>query len=179
MCAPATYDDEGDVITTCGCVRTATLSLEFFLRERQPLLFGTTQWFASYSRRSAIEHVHSEARAHRDMNFDRFCSRVHGASRNHALITFGLVGLNVRKIRDWHLLRLAPNPWLAAIGDHSDAPPTDKLKRRKRHPRARALHECVERPHYLTARNSRKTFADVGRRPVPLVRTTAVPHQPG
>jgi hypothetical protein len=183
-CDPTTYDENGAILTTCGCAKTVTLPLDFYLRERQPLLYGTTEWFASYSRRSAIEQVNSEARTHRDMNFNRDWCRVHGTARNHAMITFGLVGMNVRMIRDWYRVRLAADPWLVAFpggpGSDDGADLAEKHKHRKRRPRSRALHEALgQRPFYLRDRDSRKSFADFGRRLVPLLRLRTTPRQPG
>lgn len=118
------------------------------------------------------------------MNFHRDWCRVHGTARNHAMITFGLVGMNVRMIRDWYRVRLVADPWLVAFpgvpGTDDSSELAEKHKNRKRRPRSRALHEALgQRPHYLRDRDTRKSFADFGRRPAPLLRLRTTPHQPG
>lgn len=74
------------------------------------------------------------------MRLARFYSRVWGKVLNHVLLTFGLVGLNVRLLRDWHVLRLLRDPWMAAIEDTSDVDWGKEHGHKYRKPRKVALH---------------------------------------
>ena len=79
-CKPAYTDPvTGKRVVPCGCSKTVTISMDEYARERQPLLYGTTTWGASYGRRTAIEALNSELRTHRGMNFRRDWCRVRGA----------------------------------------------------------------------------------------------------
>jgi hypothetical protein len=178
-CKPAKVDEDGKIISTCGCGKTVTLGLDFFLRERQPLLFGATAQFASYSRRTAVEELNAEIRTHRDMRFHRGWCRVRGTPKTQALVTFGLVGLNVRMTRDWNLRRLQPDPWLVAVRLNTDPDYRRLLRNRKRVPRPRALHEQLPVPRYLRSRAARAELARAGQHPVPLVPRPTPPLQPG
>lgn len=178
-CKPAKRDKNGDVVSTCGCGKTVTLGLDFFLRERQPLLYGTTKQFASYSRRVRVEGLNSELKTHRHMNFTRGWSLVHGTRRTHGLVTFGLIGLNVRMIRDWYLTRLQPDPWMVATHQHRDPDYAARFGDRKRKPRERALHERLPVPRYLRERAEQSRLARGAQRVVPLVPRALPPQQPG
>lgn len=178
-CEPARVDARGKKVVTCGCSRTVTVPFDLLARERQALLFGTTQWVASYGRRSAIESLNSELRTHRGMNFSRSWCRVRGAARNHALIAFGLIGVNVRKLRDWYTTRKQRDPWLVAIGDDTDPDFEAENAHRVRRPRRRALHERLAHPDIPRRREPRPTYPRTGV-PAPLqAHDGARPRQPG
>jgi hypothetical protein len=88
------------------------------------------------------------------------------------------------EVPDWYRVRLAAEPWLVAFpggpGSDDGSELAEKHKNRKRRPRSRALHEALgQRPHYLRDRETRKSFADFGRRLVPLLRLRTTPRQPG
>ena len=143
-CKPAYTDPKtGKRVVPCGCSKTVTVSMDEYARERQALLYGTTVWHASYGRRTAIEALNSEMRTHRGMNFRRDWCRVLGAARTHALWTFGLVGVNVRMLRDWYTTRGQADPWMVAIGDTSDPDFALVHLRRTAQPRKKALHVRV------------------------------------
>ena len=143
-CKPAYTDPmTGKRVVPCGCSKTVTVSMDEYARERQPLLFGTTTWAASYGRRTAIEALNSELRTHRGMNFRRDWRRVRGAARTHTLVTFGLVGVNVRMLRDWYSTRGQADPWMVAIGDTTDPDFSAVHARRTAQPRKHALHVRV------------------------------------
>ncbi|GAA3817006.1 hypothetical protein [Cellulomonas soli] len=162
-CKPASVDPvTGKRVVPCGCSRTVTVSLDEYARERQPLQFGTTIWHASYGRRSAIEALNSELRTHRGMNFRRDWCRVRGAARTHALVTFGLVGVNVRMLRDWYTTRGQADPWMVAIGDTTDPDFAAVHARRTAQPRGTSLHVRV-------------TTGDIPRRTEPRARYPFVP----
>ncbi|NTW39862.1 MAG: hypothetical protein HGA44_08215 [Cellulomonadaceae bacterium] len=140
-CRPAYTDTTTKKkVVPCGCGKTVTVNAEERARERQPLLFGTTEWAGSYGRRTAIEALNSELRTHRGMNFRREWCKVRGAARTHALLTFGLVGVNVRLLRDWYTLRGQRDPWMVAIGDTSDPDFAAIHARRTAPKRKQALH---------------------------------------
>lgn len=162
-CKPAYTDPvTGKRVVPCGCHKTVTVSFNEYARERQPLLYGTTTWAASYGRRTAIEAFNSEIRTHRGMNFRRDWCRVRGAARTHALTTFGLVGVNVRLLRDWYTTRGQADPWMVAIGDTSDPDFSLVHARRTAKPRGTALHVRV-------------TTGDIPRRTEPRPRYPFVP----
>jgi hypothetical protein len=143
-CKPAYTDPTtGKTVIPCGCGKTVTVSMDEYARERQDELFGTTDWAASYGRRTAIEALNSELRTHRGMNFRRDWCRVRGAARTHALVTFGLVGVNVRMLRDWYTMRGQADPWMVTIGDTTDPDFAEVHARRTTRPRKQALHVRV------------------------------------
>ncbi|NTW40636.1 MAG: hypothetical protein HGA44_12240 [Cellulomonadaceae bacterium] len=77
------------------------------------------------------------------MNFRRDWCRVRGAARTHALVTFGLVGVNVRVLRDWYTTRGQADPWMVAIGDATDPDFSAVHTRRTAQPRRKSLHVRV------------------------------------
>lgn len=164
-CKPAYTDPTtGKPVIPCGCGKTVTVSMDEYARERQDELFGTTDWAASYGRRTAIEALNSELRTHRGMNFRRDWCRVRGAARTHALVTFGLVGVNVRMLRDWYTMRGQADPWMVTIGDTTDPDFAEVHARRTARPRKRALHVRV-------------TAGDIPRRTEPRSRYPLAKHR--
>lgn len=126
--------------TACGCSVTLTVEADTELKNRQRLPWGTTEWAASYGRRSGVESINSEAKGNRGIKLGRFFTRVTGKVVNHLLLTFALVGLNVRLLRDWHALRTQRDPWMVAIGDTTDVDWKAEHGHKYRKPRKAALH---------------------------------------
>ena len=126
--------------TACGCGITLTVEADTELKNRQRLLWGTTEWAASYGRRTGAESINSEAKGNRKIKVARFFTRVTGTVVNHLLLTFALVGLNVRLLRDWHVLRTERDPWMVAIGDTTDVDWKAEHGHKYRKPRKAALH---------------------------------------
>ena len=58
-------------------------------------------------------------------------------------MTFGLVGVNVRLLRDWYTTRGQAGPWMVAIGDTTDPGFSLVHARRTAKPRSTALHVRV------------------------------------
>ncbi|MDM8085125.1 hypothetical protein QUV83_10145 [Cellulomonas cellasea] len=79
--AAYTEPTTGKTVVPCGCSKTVTVSFDDYARERQDELFGTTDWAASYGRRTAIEALNSELRTHRGMNIRRDWHTMRGARR--------------------------------------------------------------------------------------------------
>lgn len=131
---------EGNDTAACGCGITMTVEADTQLWARQRLAWGTTEWAASYGRRSGVEHYNSELKRNRGVNVVRFFTRVNGKVINHVLLTFTLVGLNVRLLRDWHALRLQRDPWMVAIDDTTDVDWKKEHGHKYRKPRKVALH---------------------------------------
>lgn len=139
----------------CACGRTVMIDVTDEAWRRQGemhreqgrkgrlLLWGTTEWAASYGRRVAVESVNAELRTNREISFARGYIRCRGAGMNHLLMTFTLTGLNVLLRRDWHITRLMADPWLQQIGDATDPDWAARHKHRARKPRKRALHELI------------------------------------
>ncbi len=67
-------------------------------------------------------------------------TRVFGTMKHHVLLTFTFIGINVRKLREWNITRLQADPWLEAIGDHSDPDWQAKHGHRKRRTVKKSLH---------------------------------------
>lgn len=130
----------------CGCAITLMLDPFENAHSRQILLWGTTEWSASYGRRVAVESFNSELKIHRAA-IKRGYTRVFGTAKNHILLTFAHIGVNVRLLRSWYARRGAPDPWMVAIGDTIDpdwsANPIFKKERAKRH---EALHVRLSLP---------------------------------
>ncbi|WP_315093452.1 transposase [uncultured Cellulomonas sp.] len=127
----------------CGCGTTVVVHAEEQARERQRIPFGTTEWAASYGRRSAIEHFNAEIKGNRGVRIERGFTRVYGAVKNQVLVTFALVGANVRLLRDWHICRSIADPWMAVIDDTDDPDWSVAHARfKRRQPRVRAFHEA-------------------------------------
>lgn len=165
-CQKAT-DTNGKRLRHCGCALTVTVDADEFARERQELLWGTTDHAASYGRRNGVENVNSYAKANGDIHFGRGFIRVIGAARNHALATFALAGMNVRKLRNWNITRLAADPWLTAIGDTSDPDWKSEHGHRAHRPRKKALHERlvhrdIPRRTNLSAKRNRRPKPPTG-----------------
>ncbi|WP_444663591.1 hypothetical protein ACT17Q_15635 [Cellulomonas sp. CW35] len=70
--------------------------------------------------RSGVEHINAEIKHNRGVKIVRNFTRVLGALKNHILLTFALIGANVRMLRDWHICRSMPDPWMELIGDTDD-----------------------------------------------------------
>ena len=127
----------------CGCGVTVVVDAEEQAWTRQRAPFGTTEWAALYGRRSGVEHFNAEIKHNRGVRIVRGFTRVHGAVKNHILLTFALIGANVRLLRDWHICRSAPDPWMGLIGDTDDPDwTTTHAQIKKRQKRKRALHEA-------------------------------------
>lgn len=124
----------------CGCGATVTVEVEDQAWTRQARPWGSTEWAASYGRRNAVELYNSELKHHR-AHLARGYTRVLGTAANHVLLTFALVGLNIRILRDWHAKRLLPDPWMVYLGDTTDPDWAKKHGHRIRPPRKLSLHE--------------------------------------
>lgn len=131
---------DGTMGAACGCGLTLTVEADTELKNRQRLAWGTTAWAASYGRRSGVEAVNAELKSNHGVSLARLNTKVRGKVVNHLLLTFALVGLNVRLLRDWHVLRLLRDPWMAAIGDTSDVDWGKEHGHKYRKPRKVALH---------------------------------------
>lgn len=127
---PATTCAKGE---PCACSRTITLRAEDDLQTRQRDLFGTTVWKASYSRRVAIESTNAEAPTHR-ADINRGYTRVFGLTGTSLLLAFGLAGLNVRILHDWHEIPGLPDPWAGSVDEPPDSRPRQKAINRRRRP---------------------------------------------
>ena len=126
----------------CGCSKSTTLQVDEHAWTKQiDVLWGTTKHAASYGRRPGIESVNADLKHNRGIHLHRGFTRVFGAAKNHALLVFAVVGVNVRHLRDWHARHLRRDPWMAAIGDTSDPDWAAVHAHRKRKPRHMALHE--------------------------------------
>ncbi|PVU82933.1 hypothetical protein DDP54_07850 [Cellulomonas sp. WB94] len=127
----------------CGCGVTVVVDAEEQAWTRQRTPFGSTEWAALYGRRSGVEHINAEIKHNRGVKIVRHFTRVRGAIKNHILLTFALVGTNVRLLRDWHICRSAPDPWMELIGDADDpAWAVEHTRVKKRRKRKRAFHEA-------------------------------------
>lgn len=140
---------------SCGCSLTVVVDAEEQAWTRQRVAFGGTEWSALYGRRSAVESFNAELKHNRDARIVRNFTRVHGTVKNHVLLTFALVGVNVRILRDWHIRRSVPDPWMELIRDTDDpdwAAEHSRITRRR--PRKRAFHEA-----YFAARGEPQAAA--------------------
>ena len=127
----------------CGCGITVVVDAEEQAWTRQRVPFGSTEWAALYGRRSGVEHVNAEIKHNRGVKIVRGFTRVRGAVKNHVLLTFALVGANVRLLRDWHVCRSLPDPWMQLIGDTADPDwSVEHARVKSRRKRKRAFHEA-------------------------------------
>lgn len=127
----------------CGCAITVVVDAEEQAWTRQRVPFGGTEWAALYGRRSGVEHVNAEIKHNRGIRLVRHFTRVHGAVKNHVLLTFALVGTNVRMLRDWHVCRSLPDPWMALIDDTGEPDwAAEHARVKSRRARKRAFHEA-------------------------------------
>ncbi|HAM45874.1 MAG TPA: hypothetical protein DCM67_12755 [Propionibacteriaceae bacterium] len=86
---------------TCGCGRTATISLDEWSRLWQWPLYGTTAWLVSYNRRVAVESTNAELKSNR-FRLARGSIKVWGLARSSVLIGFVLGALNMAIVGDWY-----------------------------------------------------------------------------
>lgn len=127
----------------CGCGITVVVHAEEQAWTRQRVPFGTTEWAALYGRRSGVEHINAEIKHNRGVKIVRNFTRVLGALKNHILLTFALIGANVRMLRDWHICRSMPDPWMELIGDTDDPDwAVEHARIKSRRKRKRAFHEA-------------------------------------
>lgn len=127
----------------CGCGITVVVDAEQQAWTRQHVPFGSTEWAALYGRRSGVEHINAEIKHNRGVRIVRHFTRVRGAIKNHILLTFALVGTNVRMLRDWHICRSQPDPWMALISDTDDPDwAAEHVRVKSRRKRKRAFHEA-------------------------------------
>jgi hypothetical protein len=122
----------------CGCGLTITAGPDDYAREWQRRLWGTTGWAASYGRRTGVESFNAEIKKNHAA-MDRGYTRVFGLTKNTLLLAFGLAGVNVRMLRDWHARRLLPDPWAVEIGEQHQ-PPSPGMQITRRRPRRQSLH---------------------------------------
>lgn len=87
--------------TTCGCGRTATISLDEWSRLWQWPLYGTTAWLVSYDRRVAVESTNAELKSNR-FRLARGSVKVWGLARTSVLVGFILGALNMAIAGDWY-----------------------------------------------------------------------------
>ena len=127
----------------CGCGITVVVDAEEQAWTRQKTPFGSTEWAALYGRRSGVEHINAEIKHNRGVKIVRHFTRVRGAIKNHILLTFALIGTNIRMLRDWHICRSTPDPWMELIGDADDPDwAVEHTRVKKRRKRKRAFHEA-------------------------------------
>jgi hypothetical protein len=131
----------GEPVSGCGITVVVDAEEQAWTRQRTP--FGSSEWAALYGRRSSVEHINAEIKHNRGVKIVRHFTRVRGAIKNHILLTFALIGTNVRMLRDWHICRSVPDPWMELIGDADDpdwAVEHTRVKTRRK--RKRAFHEA-------------------------------------
>ncbi len=127
----------------CGCGITITLGPGQQPRERQPALWHTTDWAASYARRVAVESSNAELKTHR-ATLHRGHTRVFGRIKNALLLAFTAAGVNIRLLRAWHAKRDQPDPWTVQLHEPQPAPPpAPPHPRRRRTGRRKPLHRLI------------------------------------
>jgi hypothetical protein len=137
----------------CKCNAVITLKVEDDIQLRQPDLYGTTAWKQQYSRRSGIESLNAETSTHRG-KLRRGFTRVHGLTKTAILLTFAIVGINVRILYDWHENRGLTDPWSAFLDEPPDQRPRQKRPSTKRKPTFRERSEARAGPPGTTTRSS-------------------------
>lgn len=77
----------------CACGTTITLGPNDYFATRQRLIYGTTEWKASYGRRSAVESANASIKTHH-ASLRRGSTRVMGTARTGILLAFILAAVN-------------------------------------------------------------------------------------
>lgn len=127
----------------CGCNRTITLDPDFYPRERQRTLYGTTEWCCDYSRRNLVESANADLKRH-IFTVKRGFVRVIGLAKTGTLLAFAIAASNVQRLRNWSLTHDVDDPWEVALGIAK--PKLAKATRRKRRRRRTAIDDSPDNP---------------------------------
>lgn len=120
--------DAGLPAQACACSAQPSLGPDDDLDLRQRFLYGTTKWFADYSRRSSIEASNGNFTTHFSGLGDRRSIRALKGRRKRAWLTcFGIIAVAIRLMRS----RYGTSPSLLAEGEQVTAPLPKPLRKDK------------------------------------------------